>query len=437
MPVHRPGGIARVATLRLRRGSEFVPPGTRCSAPPLGAREGRARLSGVPAVQAPPAGPSRAGGRKRSDDHRQALKVKGLEDDLGLDLHPRDERSPPWRRPGHRPSSKGPRLEDASSAVSPLAGTHDTEASTMIGGSRSESASFGAWGRSSPHAPTCRHDRPRPAGPRGSRRGPGHAQPEPDLRQEPPYEARNGTTPTTAPTSSSRASAAAVRARRLLRQRPADRRHHRPEHARIAAVYDCGVTQGDVAGLHAATSRHARSTYTSDTFGDGTSTCYREAAALGFEVLKADGTGRNGTFIVDVTDPLAPKTVSFVRRRAGLAQPDRAPERQLPLQLELGPHHLATSRRSRSSTSATSPRRARSASWRSRRGPGSAPSRTTSPSTRPAPRLLGRALAGRDHRHQRSRPRRRSSRASSTRRSTSGTRPTRSRSPTHGSSASS
>ena len=56
-------------------------------------------------------------------------------------------------------------------------------------------------------------------------------------------------------------------------------------------------------------------TYTSDTFGDGTSACYREAAALGFDVLKADGTGRNGTFIVDITDPLAPRTVSFVESR--------------------------------------------------------------------------------------------------------------------------
>ena len=53
-------------------------------------------------------------------------------------------------------------------------------------------------------------------------------------------------------------------------------------------------------------------TYTSDTFGDGTSTCYQEAQALGFDVLKANGTGRNGTFIADVTDPLNPTTISFV-----------------------------------------------------------------------------------------------------------------------------
>ena len=40
--------------------------------------------------------------------------------------------------------------------------------------------------------------------------------------------------------------------------------------------------------------------YASDTFGDGNSTCYQEAAALGFDVLKEDGTGKNGTFIADV-----------------------------------------------------------------------------------------------------------------------------------------
>ena len=111
-------------------------------------------------------------------------------------------------------------------------------------------------------------------------------------------------------------------------------------------------------------------TYTSDTFGDGTSTCYREAAALGFEVLKADGTGRNGTFIVDITDPLAPRTVSFVRGRAGLAQQDRAPERQLPLQLQLGPDHVDPAGDRGLRHLRPRARRATSASWRSRRGPG-------------------------------------------------------------------
>ena len=117
----------------------------------------------------------------------------------------------------------------------------------MIGGSRSEVASFGAWGRSSPHAPTCRHDRPRPAGPRGSRRGPGRAQPEPDPRQDAAVRgAQRRRRPTTAPTSSSRA---------IGERQYALAGSYRnglqivditdPEQARIAAVYDCGITQGD------------------------------------------------------------------------------------------------------------------------------------------------------------------------------------------------
>jgi hypothetical protein len=79
------------------------------------------------------------------------------------------------------------------------------------------------------------------------------------------------------------------------------------------ARYDCGVTQGDVQVFRqAGKPGRVFAGYASDTFGDGTSTCYREAAALGFDVLKPDGTGKNGTFIVELTNPLAPKTVSFV-----------------------------------------------------------------------------------------------------------------------------
>ncbi len=91
-----------------------------------------------------------------------------------------------------------------------------------------------------------------------------------------------------------------------------------PKDARIAAVYDCGVTQGDVQVFRQADlPGRTFATYTSDTYGDGTSTCYREAEALGFNTRKADGTGRNGTFIVELTDPLNPKTVSFVEFAQG------------------------------------------------------------------------------------------------------------------------
>ena len=86
-----------------------------------------------------------------------------------------------------------------------------------------------------------------------------------------------------------------------------------PRRSRIVSVYDCGVTQGDVQVFRQA-DKPGRTfvAYASDTQGDGTSTCYQEAAALGFEVKKSNGTGRNGTFIAEITNPLAPTTVSFV-----------------------------------------------------------------------------------------------------------------------------
>jgi hypothetical protein len=91
-----------------------------------------------------------------------------------------------------------------------------------------------------------------------------------------------------------------------------------PRQASIVSVYDCGVTQGDVQVFRRA-DRPGRTfiTYTSDTFGDGTSTCYREAAALGFEVKKDNGSGKNGTFIADITNPRNPTTVSFVEVAKG------------------------------------------------------------------------------------------------------------------------
>jgi hypothetical protein len=91
-----------------------------------------------------------------------------------------------------------------------------------------------------------------------------------------------------------------------------------PKAAKIAAVYDCGVTQGDVQ-IFRQGDKPGRvfAGYTSDTFGDGTSTCYREAEALGFNVRKSDGSGKNGTFIVELTNPTAPKTRSFVEVAQG------------------------------------------------------------------------------------------------------------------------
>ena len=91
-----------------------------------------------------------------------------------------------------------------------------------------------------------------------------------------------------------------------------------PRRSEIVAVYDCGVTQGDVQVFRQADKPgRVFAGYTSDTTGDGTSTCYREAQALGFNVHKPNGTGKNGTFIVELTNPLAPSTVSFVEVEQG------------------------------------------------------------------------------------------------------------------------
>jgi hypothetical protein len=92
----------------------------------------------------------------------------------------------------------------------------------------------------------------------------------------------------------------------------------KPRQAQIVAVYDCGVTQGDVQVFRqAGKPGRVFVSYASDTFGDGTSTCYQEAAALGFETRTSSGSGRNGSFIAEITDPLHPKTVSFVEVTQG------------------------------------------------------------------------------------------------------------------------
>ena len=91
-----------------------------------------------------------------------------------------------------------------------------------------------------------------------------------------------------------------------------------PRESQIVSVYDCGVTQGDVQ-VFRQRSKPGRTfvAYASDTYGDGTSTCYQEAAALGFNVKKSATAGKNGTFIAEITDPLHPVTVSFVEIAQG------------------------------------------------------------------------------------------------------------------------
>jgi hypothetical protein len=134
-----------------------------------------------------------------------------------------------------------------------------------------------------------------------------------------PYEARNGDTPN----SGTDIEFAKLRGRQYALAGSYDNGLHiidikRPRRANVASVYDCGVTQGDVQVFRQA-DEPGRTfvTYTSDTTGDGTSQCYREAEALGFSVRKEDGEGKNGTFIVDVTNPRQPRTVSFIEVEQG------------------------------------------------------------------------------------------------------------------------
>jgi hypothetical protein len=95
-----------------------------------------------------------------------------------------------------------------------------------------------------------------------------------------------------------------------------------PEKASVVSSYECNVTQGDVQVFRQA-DEPGRTfvTYTSDTQGDADSPCYQEAAALGFDVRKPNASGandgRNGTFILEITDPANPTTLSFVEFEQG------------------------------------------------------------------------------------------------------------------------
>ena len=108
-----------------------------------------------------------------------------------------------------------------------------------------------------------------------------------------------------------------------------------PQNAQIAAVYDCGVSQGDVQVFRQEDlPGRTFATYTSDTFGDGTSTCYQrsQGARLRGPQGRRHGPQRH---VHRRADRPAGAEDGLVRRvHAGLAQHDRAPERQLPLQLE-------------------------------------------------------------------------------------------------------
>ena len=90
----------------------------------------------------------------------------------------------------------------------------------------------------------------------------------------------------------------------------------KPRRAKKVAVYECGILQGDVQVFRAADgSKRTLVSYTADSSSSAEQTqsqCFTEAAALGFEPTDEAGEGKQGTFIVDVTNPRKPTTVSFV-----------------------------------------------------------------------------------------------------------------------------
>ena len=94
----------------------------------------------------------------------------------------------------------------------------------------------------------------------------------------------------------------------------------RPQQAREVAVYECAVEQGDVQVFRQKDMPgKVFATFTNDYYGHIDSRCYRDAAALGFDVADEDedGGGKLGIFVVDITKPSRPKTVSFIHTPQG------------------------------------------------------------------------------------------------------------------------
>lgn len=83
---------------------------------------------------------------------------------------------------------------------------------------------------------------------------------------------------------------------------------------RVVGHYECAILQGDVQIFKAADgSKRTLATYTADSASTETdSQCFKDAEAKGFDAIADNGRGRQGTFIVDVSNPKKPTTLSFV-----------------------------------------------------------------------------------------------------------------------------
>jgi hypothetical protein len=83
-----------------------------------------------------------------------------------------------------------------------------------------------------------------------------------------------------------------------------------PQNTELASIYDCRVSQGDIQVFERDGRTYA--TYAADYGVQGNSTCYLDARSAGMTM------GNNvGTFIVDLTNPYQPQTVSFINLSKG------------------------------------------------------------------------------------------------------------------------
>lgn len=92
----------------------------------------------------------------------------------------------------------------------------------------------------------------------------------------------------------------------------------RPERARIVAVYECGITQGDIQVIRQDDERgKVFATYTADAAGYASSACYQEAEALGFDAMSGSFLYNSNSELMtsalpaieifDISDPRDPK----------------------------------------------------------------------------------------------------------------------------------
>lgn len=85
-----------------------------------------------------------------------------------------------------------------------------------------------------------------------------------------------------------------------------------PVNTELVSIYDCKIAQGDIQ-VFTREDGHTYATYTADYDAELSSLCYEDLKAM--EISR--GPEGLGTFIVDLTNPYAPRTVTFIRLPKG------------------------------------------------------------------------------------------------------------------------